>query len=461
MPWLAACSTRPFVLTSLAGDCPHEAVGVAANELRDPQLALLLCRLLFGACGSPAEARLLQQLQHTAEASSASDAAAAAAVCCWMRANAEAVVRALLRGEQSRLAAAATAEHAAQLLPLLRLVLTAVPPAGDEQAGEWRRHLQRCLWALAAALRRCGLHSLAVQAAAAAQLGDAAGNGRGHREAPRRALLQHHLLAEALLPGVLEQHHRQRRHLDADAAYQLELLQQQGVAVDAPAVLSRLRHARRGILSADEHQRALAWAPPLAGLGRQQSSVGSVGGSSFRSRDAEPPRWQQQRHGTAVVADGCAGWAAGSAAAWRMVVGRVSTQPTTCCAALPQASAVPSRPRQAGGCGLLPPHVSRCGLPSRCCSHPCWQGHGCSVAGGCCKGNSRGATPSCFPCLHRRAGPPSGGGVASHGAGRRAAACGAARGEPEAHAPAAVCCCDCPGLRLSTHTCARPLTPAA
>ena len=148
---------------------------------------------------------------------------------------------------------------------------------------------------------------LAVQAVAAVQLDGAAGGRRGE-EARQHAQHVEALLAEALLPAVLEQYQRQRKYLDADAAYQLELLQQQGMAVDAPAVLGRLRRMRRSILSAEEQPHAVAWAPPSAGLGRQYSSTASVGGSSMRSRESEQhARWQPQRHGTAVVADGCAG----------------------------------------------------------------------------------------------------------------------------------------------------------
>lgn len=297
-----------------AGGCPSEAVGVAANEMRDPQLALLLCRLLFHGAGSPAELGLLEQLQHQCDESASSDAAAAAAACCWLRADAPATVEQLLRGERSCLAAAATAEHAAQLLPLLHLLVAAVPAVGSEQVAKWRRLLHRCLWSLAAGLRRCGLHALAVEAAAAAQADSlsssvqspAAPGTDSAQQQQQQALLQGQLLAEALLPAVLEQWQRHRKHLDADAAYQLDLLEQQGVAVDAPAVLAGLRHMRRSLLSSEEQHAAGLWAAPLSGLGHPQSSAASLGGSSFRSRESETARWQQaHQRQSVVVGEGC------------------------------------------------------------------------------------------------------------------------------------------------------------
>ena len=287
---------------------------MAANEMRDPQLALLLCRLLFHGAGSDAELSVLEQLQHKSEAAPSSDAAAAAAACCWLRADAPAAVEQLLRGERSCLAAAATAEHAAQLLPLLHMLVAAVPPAGSEQAAKWRRLLNRCLWSLAAGLRRCGLHALAVEAAAAAQAdgvgssvqSSAASCTESLEQQQQQALLQGQLLAEALLPAVLEQWQRHRKHLDADAAYQLDLLEQQGVAVDAAAVLARLRHMRRGLLSSEEQHAAGLWAAPLSGLSHPLSSAASLGGSSFRSRESETARWQQaHQRQSALVAEGC------------------------------------------------------------------------------------------------------------------------------------------------------------
>lgn len=345
---------------------------MTANEMRDPQLALLLCRLLFGGAGGEAELGLLRKLQRAAEDSPAVDAAAAAAACCWLRGEAAAVVAALLGGEQPRLAAAAAAEHVTQLLPLLHLLLTAAHPADDSQASTWRQQLQRCLWALAAALGRCGLHALAVQAATAAQLGGG-GSSAGSAQ-QREALLQQHLLAQALLPSVLEQQELQQRHADASAGHQLELLQQQGVSVDAPAVLTRLRRMRRGVVPAGEaasHPHH-GWAPPSSMLSRQHSGVGSVA-SSLRSRESEQQRWApQQRTGRAVVGDGCALlFSAASAAgcrspAWRGSgsLGVASHRFISCPTSFlpirpPQASAVPSRQRQARSGGLLPPHVPR------------------------------------------------------------------------------------------------------
>jgi len=273
--------------------------------MKDPQLALLLCRLVHGTAGSSDELRLLQQLREKAEACASSDAAAAAAACCWLQGQADAIVEVMLRAERSKLRAAATAEHAAQLLPLLRLLLAADPPRSEEQQAERQRQLRRCLCALAAALQGCGLHALAIQAAVAARL-DRAADCAGPPGQQHELLEQ--LLAVALLPGVLEQHERRRRHLEADAAYQLELLQQQGVSLDAVSILARLRRMRRGVLAAGQQAQPAAWVSPAAGghqrtLERQQSS----GGSSYRSRDSEQTRWQQQqqqRHGTAVVADG-------------------------------------------------------------------------------------------------------------------------------------------------------------
>ena len=212
-------------------------------------------------------------------------------------------------GERSRLASAAAPEHVAQLLPLLHLLLSAAPPADDAQASAWRQQLQRCLWALAAALGRCGLHALAVQAATAAQLGGGSATAAGSVQQRRQALLQQHLLAQALLPAVLEQQEHQQRHADVGAGHQLQLLQQQGVSLDAPAVLTRLRRMRRGVVAAGEaaHARHGAWVPPSSMLSRQHSSVGSVASSSYRSRESEQPgRWAAQR-GRAVVGDGCAG----------------------------------------------------------------------------------------------------------------------------------------------------------
>lgn len=314
MTWKIQSVFETLLSLDPAGGCPREAVGVAANEMHDPQLALLLCRLLFHGAGSDAELSVLEQLQHKSEAAPSSDAAAASAACCWLRADASAAVEQLLRGERSCLAAAATAEHAAQLLPLLHMLVAAVPPAGSEQAAKCRRLLHRCLWSLAAGLRRCGLHALAVEAAAAAQADgvgssvqrSAASCTESLEQQQQQALLQGQLLAEALLPAVLEQWQRHRKHLDADAAYQLDLLEQQGVAVDAAAVLARLRHMRRGLLSSEEQQAAGLWTAPLSALGHTQSSAASLGGSSFRSRESETGRWQHaHQRQSALVAEGC------------------------------------------------------------------------------------------------------------------------------------------------------------
>lgn len=274
--------------------------------MKDPQLALLLCRLLHGTAGSAAEIRLLQQLRETAEGCASGDAAAAAAACCWLQGDADAAVEVMLRSERAKLRAAATAEHAAQLLPLLQLLLTADPPQDARQQADWQRHVRRCMCALTAALQGCGLHALAIQAAVAARLdsvhSDAGPAGQQHE-------LLEQVLAVALLPGVVEQHERGQRHLEADAAYQLEMLQQQGIALDSPAILAHLRRLRRGVLMAGRHSHSGAWAQPVPGprpLERQLSS----GSSSYRSRDSEQARWQltqqqqQQRHGMAVLSDG-------------------------------------------------------------------------------------------------------------------------------------------------------------
>ena len=284
----------------------------------DPQLALLLCRLLFGSAASAAELRLVQQLQQKAESCGSSDAAAAAAACCWLQADAAAAVAMLLGAEQSRLApaaAAATAEQAAHLRPLLRLMLTAVPAVGQQQQADWRQRLQQCLWGLAAALQACGLHALAGEAVAEAELASSGSGSSGQARPQHEVLLQQQLLAVALLPAVLELHQRGQGHADAEAASQLELLQQRGVPLDAPAILSRLRRLRRGLLAAGQQQRPGAWAPPATGtarasLERQQSS----GGSSYRSRDSEQTRLQQQQQqqqqrqslgSSAVLGEGC------------------------------------------------------------------------------------------------------------------------------------------------------------
>lgn len=264
----------------------------------DPQLALLLCRLLHRGPGSPAEQRLLQQLREAAQGAGASDAAAAAAACCWLQGDAAAAVDGMLRAERAALRAAPSVEHAAQLLPLLRLLLAADPARDAEQRADWRRQLRRCLCALAAALQRCGLHAMAIQAAAAARWD-------GGAVQQRQQLLQQ-LLAVALLPGVLEQAGRGARHVDGDAACQLELLQQRGVVLDAPAVLARLRRLRRGVLPmAGGGRESGAWGASAAQVAqRQLERQHSSGGSSYRSRDSEQARWGQQRHGTAVVGDG-------------------------------------------------------------------------------------------------------------------------------------------------------------
>lgn len=275
----------------------------------DPQLALLLCRLICGSAGSTVEQRLLQQLKQKVESSSSSDEAAAAATCLWLQADTMASVGALLNAEESSLAAAA--EHAAQLLPLLRLMLPAMPALQEAQRKEWQQQVQRCLWCVAAALRSCGLHVLAVQALAAAQLDNE--KGKGGPASQEEALLQNQLLAVALLPAVLQQHSCRQHHADAGAAQQLQHLQQRGVPVDAAAVLSQLRWMREGILAASllQQNRAwmLGWMPPAASqarphaLERQQSS----GGSSYRSRDSEQRPQAQQRAGmpSAVVGEGC------------------------------------------------------------------------------------------------------------------------------------------------------------
>ncbi|KAL4433701.1 hypothetical protein ABPG75_000142 [Micractinium tetrahymenae] len=287
----------------ILGGAPDSAIGVAAHDMKDPQLALLLCRLLHGGAGSPAEQRLLQQLREAAEGAGSSDATAAAAACCWLQGDADSAVSLMLRTEWAKLQAAATAEHAAQLLPLLHLLLRARPPRRAEHHADWQRQLRRCLCALAAALQGCGLHALAVQAAVAARL-DRVRESSGPAGQQHELLEQ--LLAVALLPGVLEQAERGARHPEGDAAYQLELLQQQGVALDAPAILARLRRLRRGMLAPGGGGRESgAWGAPTASsqqrsLERQHSS----GGSSYRSRDSEQARWGQQRHGTAVVGDG-------------------------------------------------------------------------------------------------------------------------------------------------------------
>lgn len=367
--------------------------------MADPQLALLLCRLLHGGAGSPAEQRLLQQLREAAEGAGSSDAAAAAAACCWLQGDADSALGLMLRAERAGLQAASSAEHAAQLLPLLRLLLAAAPLRSAEQRADRRCQLRSCLAALAAALQGCGLHALAVQAAAAAQLGGVPG---GSGPAGRHHHLLGHLLAVALLPGVLEQAGLGSRHPEGDAAHQLELLQQQGVAVDAPAVLARLRRLRRAVLApCGGGRESGAWgvpgaAPPPRPLERQHSS----GGSSYRSRDSEQARWGQQRHGTAVVGDGYA------PSRTRMLPYPLLCRP---CVRL----AVPR--------SLV--SVAGWAVPSN--SHPGWPGLGlhqpsaallcCSPAAKSCSGwttTSWKGWPAAHSC--RQAGTLEGGGAASH-----------------------------------------------
>lgn len=286
----------------IVGGTPDAAIGVAAHDMRDPQLALVLCRLVYGKAGTAAELRLLQELRKKSEAGDSSDAAAAAAACCWLLADADAAVELMLRAERAKLRSAATAEHAAQLLPLLHLLLTANPPHKALQQASWQRQLCHCLCALAAALQGCGLHALAVQAAIAARLDQV--NSKAGRSGQQHEMLEQ-LLSTALLPGMVSAHERGQHHLDADAAYQLELLQRQGVIVNVPAILARLRRMQRGVMTAGQHfQPACSLLQPLGqrrSLERQHSS----GGSSYRSRDSEQARQQQQqRQGTTVVGEG-------------------------------------------------------------------------------------------------------------------------------------------------------------
>jgi hypothetical protein len=291
-------------------------VGVAANELADPQLALLLCRLLAGGPGSPAEQRLLRTLCQQAEASGSSDAAAAIAACRWLEGDAAKALSSLLTAPLPQAAAANSSPgpQAAQLLPLLRLLLLAARPNDAAERVNWQRQLGSCLASLATALAGCGLHSWAVEAAAIAALMLPGDQPRHQQQQQPEGCSQHveQLAAVALLPGLLEQRAGQQgqRQYDVEASRQVKLLQQQGLPLNTQTMLALLQSLRGSCEPSGGFQSAAGWtAHPAGSSGGQQPLLErhSSGGSSHRSRDSEQHRWQAAARpsaGNAVLGEG-------------------------------------------------------------------------------------------------------------------------------------------------------------
>jgi hypothetical protein len=223
--------------------------------MRDPQLALLLCRLLFGSAGSAAELRLVSRLHNGLQQSQHGDAPAMAAVCCLLQGDAAGALQALLGGSDAPLPLGHTAatEEDAQLLPVLAALLQASPALSAEP---WAEQLAACLPALGRRLQGRGLHALAIEPVAA-------------------------------------------------AAAQVQQLVERGLLVEPAAVLSLLRDMRSKTSNAVSARASVAGQESRNGT-EHHASIDRQGSSSCGSSSGSGTRRQPDAGGNAVIGEGYA-----------------------------------------------------------------------------------------------------------------------------------------------------------
>lgn len=295
--------------TTLAGGRAEEAVGVAAQEMQDPQLALLLCRLLHGSAGSNAELRLVGRLHDSLRQSQHAEAPAMAAACCLLQGDAAGALQALLGSIDATpsLGLADAAEEDSQLLPVLAALLQSLRAlSGGPQT---QQQLAARLAALGRRLQGCGLHGLAIEPMAAAALlpgprgtSDRTSAAAAHQRQQQDEALLQRLVAMSLLPSALE---APASTWQGRAAAQVRQLAERGLCLEADAVLSLLHDMRsRTSSAADAHASAAGLEPRSrtehhAAIDRR----GSSGGGSARSHGSGR---QPAAAGGAVVDEGCA-----------------------------------------------------------------------------------------------------------------------------------------------------------
>jgi hypothetical protein len=289
--------------------------------MRDPQLALLLCRLLFGSAGSAAELRLVSRLHNGLQQSQHGDAPAMAAVCCLLQGDAAGALQALLGGSDAPLPLGHTAatEEDAQLLPVLAALLQASPALSAEP---WAEQLAACLPALGRRLQGRGLHALAIEpvaAAAALRPPPSATRGSSGPAAARRRqqdeLLLQRLVALSLLPGVLA---APASVWQAWAAAQVQQLVERGLLVEPAAVLSLLRDMRSKTSNAVSARASVAGQESRNGT-EHHASIDRQGSSSCGSSSGSGTRRQPDAGGNAVIGEGYAA---------------ATPSPSPCCAAM-------------------------------------------------------------------------------------------------------------------------------
>ena len=313
--------------------------------MRDPQLALLVCRLLLGP-GSQLEAGLLRQLLGEVEShndgstssgsngrvgggsgeggSGAPDAVWAAAACHWLLGDGAAAAAVLLpgsgagggRGGQQQGQARGGWQHAVQLLPALAVLLPGVSLAAEPahvpmrqwQQQQWQQRLRHACQLAAGALEESGLHAvalpLAVRAVAPQQQQGA--TACGGVQPPQQRLWR--LAAAALLSatppsaataaaaagaappthafgggGSADEASPRHVSLDAPLGYQLSALQQQGWPLEAPPILSAARALRRHGTPHSAAAHGLHHAHGGSGSGGDGDGDGSSHGSSASS----------------------------------------------------------------------------------------------------------------------------------------------------------------------------------